>query len=388
MTGLRALLLLATLTVLVVRGMTAAAYAQAIETQATSAFMIDASTGTILLSKNPDASIPPASMAKLMTAEVVFHALKEGRLNLEDQYQVSVNAWRTGGAPSGTSTMFAEVNSRVSVGNLLQGLIVQSANDGAIALAEGMAGSEADFAALMNQRAKIIGLTASQFSNASGLPAEGQRTTVRDLVALAAYLWREYPDRYALFAQREFTWNKIFQRNRNPLLAMEIGADGLAVGASEEAGFGIVASLERDGRRVFLAMSGIPSDRARPEEARKVLEWGMRAFETLTIFKDGEVVGEVSTYGAEQSGLPVVAKGPVAILVPIANRDRLVARIVYQGPVEAPVEQGARIGDLKVWIGDDLSQQTPLYAARSLERGPLHHRAMDAIKELAIGWLR
>jgi D-alanyl-D-alanine carboxypeptidase (penicillin-binding protein 5/6) len=350
--------------------------------------MIDASTGTILLSKNPDASIPPASMAKLMTAEVVFHALKEGRLNLEDQYQVSVNAWRTGGAPSGTSTMFAEVNSRVSVGDLLQGLIVQSANDGAIALAEGMAGSEADFAALMNQRAKIIGLTASQFSNASGLPAEGQRTTVRDLVALAAHLWREYPDRYALFAQREFTWNKIFQRNRNPLLAMEIGADGLAVGASEEAGFGIVASLERDGRRVFLAMSGIPSDRARPEEARKVLEWGMRAFETLTIFKDGEVVGEVSTYGAEQSGLPVVAKGPVAILVPIANRDRLVARIVYQGPVEAPVEQGARIGDLKVWIGDDLSQQTPLYAARSLERGPLHHRAMDAIKELAIGWLR
>lgn len=284
--------------------------------------------------------------------------------------------------------MFAEVNSPVALGDLLQGVIVQAANDGAIAIAEGMAGSEADFASLMNERARAIGLTGSEFRNATGLPAEGQRTTARDLVLLAQHLWREYPDLYRYFGQREFTWNKIFQRNRNPLLAMEIGADGLAVGASEEGGFGIVGSLARDGRRVFMALSGIPTDKARPEEARKVLEWGMRAFETLTIFKEGEIVGEVSTYGAERSALPVMAHGPVAILVPIANRDRMIARIVYQGPIEAPVEQDTRVGDLKVWIGDELSQQTPLYAAVALQRGPLHYRAVDAIKELAIGWLR
>lgn len=368
--------------------LTGNASAQAIETSATSAFMMDAATGTILLSKNPDAPMPPASMAKLMTVEVVFHALKAGRIRLEDQYHISVNAWRTGGAPSGTSTMFAEVNSSVALGDLLQGVIVQAANDGAIAIAEGMAGSENDFAVLMNERAKLIGMTGSHFLNATGLPAEGQHTTVRDLVLLSQHLWREYPEFYHYFGQREFTWNKIFQRNRNPLLAMDMGADGLAVGSSEEGGFGIVGALARDGRRIFVALSGIPSDKERPEEARKVLEWGMRAFETLTIFKQGEIVGEVSTYGAERSGLPVMAHGPVAILVPIANRDRMIARIVYQGPIEAPIERDTRVGDLKVWIGEELSQQTPLYAAQTLQRGPLHYRAMDAIKELAIGWLR
>jgi D-alanyl-D-alanine carboxypeptidase (penicillin-binding protein 5/6) len=299
-----------------------------------------------------------------------------------------VNAWRTGGAPSGTSTMFAAVNSTVALGDLIQGVIVQQANDGCIAIAEGMAGSEADFATLMNERARAIGMERSVFRNATGFPADGQVTTMREMALLAQHLWREYPDYYRYFAQREFTWNKIFQRNRNPLLAMDIGADGLMTGFSEEGRFGIVGTIERDGRRVFAALSGIPSDKERPEEARKVLEWGMRAFETLQIFKEGEIVGEASTYGAEKSGIGLVARGPVSILVPIANRDRLIARIVYQGPVEAPVEAGAPIGALRVWIGDAMSQETPLYAAESLGPGPLHRRALDAIKELAIGWLR
>lgn len=362
--------------------------AQSLDTSAKNVFMLDAGTGTILLSKDPDVLIPPASMAKLMTVEVIFHALKQGRISLDDEYHISVNAWRTGGAPSGTSTMFAEVNSKVALRDLIQGIIVQSANDGCIAVAEGMAGSEADFVTLMNDRGRAIGLSRSVFRNSTGLPAEGQVTTVRELVLLAQHIWREYPDLYAHFAQREFTWNKIFQRNRNPLLAMDIGADGLAIGSSPEGGFGIVGSIDREGRRIFAALSGIPSDKQRPEEARKVLEWGMRAFESMKIFEDGEIVGEASTYGAEKSGLPLVAKGPVSILVPIANRDRLIARIVYQGPVEAPVEAGTPIGDLRVWIGDELSQHTPLYAAESLGPGPLHRRAFDAIKELAIGWLR
>lgn len=364
------------------------AQAQLFETKAKQAFMIDAETGTVLYSKDPDAPFPPASLAKLMTMEVVFDALRSGKLSLDTEFPVSEHAWRTGGAPSRTSTMFAALNSSIRVEDLIQGVVVQSANDGCIILAEGMAGSEANFAELMNERAREIGLTKSVFRNATGLPAEGQSVTARELVALATRLWREYPEFYRYYSQPDFTWNKIFQRNRNPLLAFDIGADGLGTGFTEASGFAIVGSAARDGRRVFIAMSGMESDAQRAEEARRLIEWGMRAFDRLEIYAAGEVVGEAKTYGGEKSGVALRAAGPVAIFVPVANRDRMIARIVYEGPVIAPVEEGMPIGALKVWIGDTMSQETPLYAAESVGTGKIHQRALDAVEELLIGWLR
>ena len=371
-------------------GLAAAQQQQAplFETKARQAFMIDAETGTILFSKDPDTPFPPASLAKLMTMEVVFNAIRTGRLTLDEEFYVSENAWRTGGAPSGTSTMFAALGSSIRLEDLIQGVIVQSANDGCIVIAEGMAGSEANFAQLMNERAREIGLTQSVFVNSTGLPAEGQVVTARELVQLAAHIRREYPEFYKYYAQGEFTWNKILQRNRNPLLRMNIGADGLKTGYTEASGYAIVGSAARDGRRVFVAMSGMESDAQRAEEARRLIEWGMRAFDRIELFAAGEVVGEAKTYGGEKAGVALRAAGPVAIFVPITNRDRLIARIVYEGPVVAPVEEGTPVGALKVWIGDMMSQETPLYAAVSVGQGKIHQRALDAVKELLVGWLR
>jgi D-alanyl-D-alanine carboxypeptidase (penicillin-binding protein 5/6) len=364
------------------------ASAQLFETKATQAFMIDADTGTVLFAKDPDKPIPPASMAKLMTMEMVFNAIKSKRITLDDTFVVSENAWRTGGAPSGTSTMFAKLKSEVRVEDLIQGVTVQAANDGCIVLAEGMAGSEANFAAQMTDRARQIGLQKSTFVNSTGLPADGQQTTVRELTMLALHLWRDYPEFFHYYSQPDFTWNKIAQRNRNPLIAMGIEADGFVAGASEQAGFGLVGTVSHNGTRVIAALSGLANDRERSEEARKLLDWGSRSFQKTEIFAKDEVVGEAQVFGGAKSGLALKAKGPVDIFLPIANRDKLTARIVYQGPVSAPVEEGQPVGELRVWIGDTLSQQTPLYAAESVKVGTLPQRALDAAKELAVGWLR
>ncbi|RST86970.1 D-alanyl-D-alanine carboxypeptidase [Aquibium carbonis] len=362
--------------------------AQLFETRAEQAFLIDAETGTVLYAKDADKPIPPASLAKLMTMEVVFHALKSGRLSMDDEFLVSENAWRTGGAPSGTSTMFAAIRSSIRLEDLIQGVVVQSANDGCIIIAEGMAGSEENFAQLMTERARRIGLSTSVFRNSTGLPAEGQIVTVRELALLAHHIWREYPEYYRYYSQTEFTWNRIRQTNRNPLLRMDIGADGLKTGYTAESGYAIVGSVERQGRRIFAALSGLPSENARAEEARRILDWGMRAFEKREIYTADEVVGEAKLYGGEKGGVALKAKAPVAIFVPITNRDRLVARIVYEGPLQAPVEEGMAVGTLKVWIGDTLSQETPLYTAESVGTGSLHSRAIDAIGELLVGWMR
>ncbi|TGQ47738.1 MULTISPECIES: D-alanyl-D-alanine carboxypeptidase family protein [unclassified Mesorhizobium] len=366
----------------------APANAQLFETRAAQAFMIDAETGTVLFSKDADRLIPPASLAKLMTMEVVFNAIKSGRMTLDDTYVVSENAWRTGGAPSGTSTMFAKLKSAVRLEDLIRGVTVQAANDGCIVIAEGFAGSEANFAVQMTERARQIGLAKSTFINSTGLPADGQQTTVRELALLALHIWRDYPDFYRYYSQADFTWNKITQRNRNPLLAMDIGADGLAVGANEASGFGIVGSVSHNGTRVIAAMSGLASDRERAEEARKLLDWGVRSFEKTEIFAKDEVVGEAEVFGGAKSGVALKAKGPVDIFLPVANRDKLTAKIVYDGPVVAPVEEGQPVGALRVWIGDTLSQETPLFAAESVGVGTLRQRALDAAKELAVGWLR
>ncbi|MDP2733641.1 MAG: D-alanyl-D-alanine carboxypeptidase family protein, partial [Hoeflea sp.] len=281
---------------LLIGGSGAPAQAQLFETRAQQAYLIDADTGTVLFAKNENDLVPPASLAKLMTMEVVFNAIHSGRLRLDDTFEVSENAWRTGGAMSRTSTMFAELKSSIPLVDLIQGVIVQSANDGCIIIAEGMAGSEENFARLMTERARDIGLTRSVFGNASGLPHPDSKVSMKDLVTLARHIQSTYPEFYRYYSQKDFTWNNILQRNRNPLLGLDIGVDGLKTGFTEESGYGIVASIKRDGRRLFLAMGGMAGERERAEESRKMLEWGIRAFERKTLFNNDEIIGELSVY--------------------------------------------------------------------------------------------
>ncbi|MGN6583901.1 MAG: D-alanyl-D-alanine carboxypeptidase family protein [Rhizobiaceae bacterium] len=364
------------------------AHAELFETKAKEAFLIDADTGTILFSKDADKLIPPASLAKLMTLEMVFHAIKAGRLTLADKFYISVNAWKKGGAGSGGSTMFAAVKSSVPLEDLIKGMAVVSANDACIAVAEGMAGTEDNFAQQMTERARKIGLEKSVFKNATGLPQDGEVATVRELAMLGLHIWQDYPEFYHYFSLPDFKWNKIDQRNRNPLLTMDIGADGMKTGFTDDSGYAIVGSTARDGRRLFLAMSGLSSAAERAEEARKMLEWGMSAFHKSKLFGSDDVVGEADVFGGTKSEVPLKSKGPISIFVPLTNRDQLIAKVVYEGPLVAPVEEGTRVGTLRVFIGDTLSQETPLYAAESVGVGTLYQRAASALEELAVGWLR
>jgi serine-type D-Ala-D-Ala carboxypeptidase (penicillin-binding protein 5/6) len=363
------------------------ATAQIFETKAKEAILVDGDTGTILFSKDPDKPFPPASLAKLMTMEVVFNALKKGELKLTDTFLVSENAWRTGGASSGGSTMFAELDSEIPLDDLIHGVIVQSANDGCIVIAEGMAGSEIGFAGLMNERAKEIGLTGSHFTNSTGLPDELQHVTATDLAKLARHMITTYPEYYSIYSETEFTWNGITQRNRNPLLEMGIGADGMKTGYTDASGYAIVGSVKRNDQRLIAVLSGMESLRERAEEARKMLDWGTRAFERITLFDKDETVGEISVYGGEKSTVPVSGVSAIHIYQAIGFRDAMRARIQYVGPILPPVRKGDRVATLKVWMGDNLTQETPLFATETVERGGLRRRSVDALKELLIGWI-
>ncbi|KAA1178537.1 D-alanyl-D-alanine carboxypeptidase [Rhizobium tropici] len=366
----------------------ASAFAQAatgtFDTKASQAFMIEASTGTILLAKNEDQLISPASLAKLMTLDVVFEAIGRGEVSLDTEYPVSENAWRTGGAPSRASTMFAALKSRIRVGDLIQGIAVQQANDACIVLAEGMSVNEREFARRMTARAREIGMSRATFTNSTGLPDAngGGKVSAREMVMLAQDLQQRHPDLYKYFGQADFTWNKIYQRNKNPMLLLNIGVDGLGLGFAEGEGFSIVASIQRDGRRLFLALGGLKSDKERIEETRRVLEWGLSNFKSQRIFADGEVIGDASVYGGADSTVGLQAKIPVDVYVPIETPDRLSARIVYRWPLAAPVAAGYEAGTLRVFLGARLVRELPLYTKESVAQGTLGRRAFDAFMEL------
>lgn len=385
-TGLSAVLTL--FLVLATIGSAMSQQPEGFSTRAQRVMMIDADTGAVLYAKEPDARFPPASLAKLMTMEVVFAALKAGEVSGFTSYKVSEHAWRTGGAPSRTATMFAALNSMVPLNDLIQGAIVIFANDACIVIAEGMTGSEAAFAEKMNARAGELGLAASRFVNPTGLPGEGQSTSVRDMALLARHVWRTYPDRFALYAQPEFAWNKITQQNRNPLLKLGIGADGFVAGFAEEAGYGIVATATRGDRRLILAASGMENEKHRIEDARALIDWGMTAFEKLQIFDAGEIIGEASVFGGGQGRVKLAAREPVSLLIPSAGDHDIRARVVYQGPVVAPIKQGDPIGRLVVTSAGSPIQEAPLFAAEAVETGGLFQRALGAVYELSFGWLR
>ena len=352
------------------------------------AILIDAENGAVLFERDPDVMIFPASLAKLMTAEYVFHELKEGHIKLTDEMTVSENAWRKGGAPSHGSTMYAAIHSKVSVDNLLHGMIIQSGNDACIVLAEALAGNETDFAAKMTERAREIGLTKSTFGNSNGLPDPGTQVTTRELGILARYIIRTYPEYYPIYGQREFTWNKIRQQNRNPLIGSMDGADGLKTGFTKEAGYGLVGSAVQNGLRLVVVVNGLKDAKERGDEAKKLLEWGFRSFEQRTLFAEGQIIGSAKVFGGSTGHVPLVATGLARVMMPKSGGDRLIARIVYTGPVSAPVVEGQRIGALKVWRNDTVILDMPLKAAESVGKGTMPQRAFDAVTELMIGLFR
>ena len=352
------------------------------------AILIDAENGAVLYERDPDRLIFPASLAKLMTAEYVFNELKEGRIKLTDEYTVSENAWRKGGAPSHGSTMFAAIHSKIPVDDLLHGMIIQSGNDACIVLAEGLAGTETEFAEKLTQRAREIGLVKSVFTNSNGLPDPSEHVTTRELAMLARHIILEYPEYYKIFGQVDFTWGKIRQPNRNPLLALVNGADGLKTGFTKEAGYGLVGSAVQDGVRLIVVVNGEKSPKERADEAKKLLEWGFRTFEQRNLFAEGQILGSAKIYGGATGSVPLLAPGLVKIMVPKAGGEKLIARIAYQGPVAAPVVQGQPIGQLKIWRDDKLVLQVPLKAAESVDKGNISGRALDAVTEMVIALFR
>ncbi len=364
------------------------AHAQTFNTIAPYAILMDADTGSVLFEKAADQLTSPASLAKIMTAEMVFYEMAEGRLKLDDTFTVSENAWRRGGAGAGGSSMFAQLNSKIRIEDLIKGLVIQSGNDSAIVLAEGIAGTEEAFANRMNARARELGLNTLTFRNAWGRFDPQQKVTMRDMAKLAIHIIKTYPDMYRYFGEKEFTWNKIRQLNRNPLLFMDIGADGLKTGNIDDAGFGLVGSAVDNGQRLVLAMNGLKTARERADEARKLISWGFRSFDARTIYTEGENVGVAKVYGGAKGEVPLVAAGPVKLLVPRGSAERMTGRIVYQGPLVAPVDEGAQVARLKVFRGSTLALDIPLKTGEAVAQGTLSQRAMDAAMEFGIGTFR
>lgn len=357
------------------------------DTKARFAVLMDYESGMLLFQKEADVPMEPASMAKLMTLAVVFEELAAGRLTLEDQFFISEHAWRTGGAGSDGSTMFAELNSEIRVEDLVRSVIIQSGNDAAIALAEGVAGSEATFARMMNERAREIGLTNSFFTNPTGLPDPDMHVTARDLALLARYLIDEFPDFYHYFSEPRMEWNGIDQPNRNSLVETGLGVDGLKTGHTEAAGYGTVVSTDAGGRRIIAVLHGLASNTERNEEARKLVTWGMRNFEQIPTFAEGQIIGYADVYGGAEGRVGLVGEGPIDLFLPRGGRDCISAEISYRGPLRPPVEEGERVATLNIYCSEQLIQTTPLYAVDTVEEGGIVEKSLAALRHLAIGWL-
>jgi serine-type D-Ala-D-Ala carboxypeptidase (penicillin-binding protein 5/6) len=351
--------------------------AQSIQTAAPMAALYDVSTRSFLYLKAADQLAPPASLIKLFTAEAVFDALAKGEITLEQEFPITESVWRRGGAPSGGAAMYAPLNSRVAVSDLLQGLVVMSGNDAALALADGIGKTEADFVSRMQDRAKAIGITRSQIRNPTGFAHPEQRVTARDMALLAAHVIKTYPERYVLFGQREFTWNKIRQTNRNPLLTMNVGADGLKTGNIAEAGFNLVGSAVQDGRRLIVVIMGADSAQSRAAEARKLLEWGFRNFERRKLLEKQTPLVEARVSGGTKRQIGLGVTEDIELLLPKSSADAISLKVSYRGPLKAPITAGQSLGMLAVMRGDFAAFETPVVALEDAPLGSLTKRAFD-----------
>ena len=354
------------------------ASAEPLQTSLNHVILMDAETRTVLFERGADDAMTPAATAKIMTADVIFSLLKSGKVRLDQPFTVSETAWRQGGAPSRGSTMFAKLNSQIAVDDLLHGLIVDSANDAAIVLAEGVAGSQGAFATQMIKHARELGLAHLTFTNAWGDANPEQKVTPRDMALLADDLIQTYPDLYKMYGQRDFSWNKIKQPNRNPLLAMDIGADGLTTGNIDNSGYALVGSAVQGDERLIIAVYGAPSAKERAEEARKILQWGFRAFDMRKLYIAGAVVGTAEVYGGDSRQVPLVTTRDIKVLVARDGSEKLAARIVYTGPLLAPVQANQDLASLKLYSGDKEVLTVPLRTAAVVSVGSLHKRALDA----------
>jgi D-alanyl-D-alanine carboxypeptidase (penicillin-binding protein 5/6) len=351
-----------------------------VDTIARQALIVDADTGAVLLEKSADERMPPSSMSKLMTIYVVFDLLKQGRLRMDQELPVSERAWRMGG-----SKMFVGIGNSVKVEDLIRGVIVQSGNDACIVLAEGISGSETQFAELMNDYGRRLGLTDSTFRNATGWPDPEHRMTCRDLALLARHIINDHPEHYRIYSERNFRWNDINQENRNPLLGRVAGADGLKTGHTEEAGYGLTGSAKRGDRRLILVVNGLPSMAARREETERLMEWGFREFENVTLFRASDTIEEAPVYLGEQLKVPLVGGRDVVLTLPRQWRRNLQVKLRYDSPIPAPVAKGQELGRLEVSGAGVPPMTVPLLAGADVGRLGLIPRIPAVIGRMVSG---
>ena len=351
--------------------------AAAFETKAREALVIDDGTGMVLFDKNADTPIPPASMSKLMTLYMLFEALRDGRVTKDTLFLVSPRAQSMEG-----SRMFVEAGTSVRVGDLIQGIIVQSGNDACVVVAEGLAGTEATFAEQMTRRARDLGMTQSHFANASGLPDPGQVMSPRDLVTLARHLIDDFPEEYPYFSETEYTWNGIKQHNRNPLLELGLGVDGLKTGHTSEAGFGLVGSAVQNGQRMLFMVGGLADDAERAAETQAIVKWAFGAFDTVRFFPAGTEVAQADVWLGAAPSVALIAPRDLQMLVPREERSGVTAHVLYRSPVEAPIAKGATLGALEVTVPGHDPVSFDLVAAADVPRGGLMTR-IDAAARLA-----
>lgn len=349
----------------------------AFDTLARSALVLDQASGTVLLAKNEDQPVPPASMSKLMTLNMLFEALQDGRINLDTKFTVSKKASEKGG-----SKMFVKHGERVSVENLILGIIVHSGNDACIVVAENLAGSEADFARIMTARARKLGMNESTFANATGWPDPNHRMSARDLVSLANRLMTQFPEFYGYFQERTFTWAGITQKNRNPLLGLGIGADGLKTGHTSEAEYGLVGTARQRDRRVILVVNGLKSSAERAAEAERLMNWAFRQFAQETLIKAGKNVAQAEVWLGETSFVGLEVADDISALVPYSARDEIKMSVTYEGPVHAPISKGDELGVLSIDIPGLPSQSYPVYASRNVDTGGMMKRLRASADKL------
>ncbi|MDR2902367.1 MAG: D-alanyl-D-alanine carboxypeptidase [Lactobacillales bacterium] len=345
--------------------------ANAFETKAKQAYMIDADTGYVMLDKNAHDPMPPASMSKLMTTYVLFDAIKKGRVSLDDEFTVSDRAWKIGGAASGSSTMFLKPNQKVKVADLIRGIIIQSGNDACIVVAENMAGSEEAFAIILTQKGKELGLENSTFKNATGLPDPEHMMTPKDLTVLAKALINDFPEFYPIYSEKEFTYNTIKQGNRNPLLYTIKGAkaDGLKTGHTKESGYGLTGSvITPEGRRLIMVVNGLKTQNDRYNETQKMVNWGLAAFENTTLFSAGKTIESIPVWLGIEKNVPAVIDRDLIVTIPRGTKSGIRATINYDTPVSAPVKRGQKIGTLTVKIPDQPDRIMDLVAGKDIEK--------------------
>ena len=359
--------------------------AHAIETRATHAILLDHETGMVLFEHNPDTLMSPASMSKLMTVLMVLEAVEDGRISMSDKFFVSDDAWRRGGSKSGSSTMFLNARSRVSVENLLRGVIIQSGNDACIALAEGLGGSESGFAEMMTERARDLGMKNSTFMNSTGWPHVDHKTTARDLAYLTMHLIKHHTSSYGMFAERSFTWNGITQQNRNPLLYANMGADGLKTGHTQESGYGLVASAEQNGRRLILVLNGLQSKKERASEARKLMNWGFRAFTNEILATPDDVLVRAPVWQGEFARVGLAPSKAFRVVLPRTGLRKMVVTASYDKPVLAPITKGTPVGKLRVTLPGLETQEIDLVTTANIEREGMLARALSAISYVIFG---